>query len=166
MSWTQPGPCGGAGPSQLGPVTGLNQWPGWGTEGSSEFIHACINSAKVIKLPSHSNRTHLHRKKGNERTWCWRRRSGWWCRVSSAGFLFLWPPLHPFSFYLFLVLLPLILEDGVVDRWCCFNSLLVGRSHAGFFLLGLVPGSGEEKVDSDVVLIYWLLVSSSFSLLF
>jgi len=32
-------------------------------------------------------------------------------------------------------------------------------------LLGLVPGSGEGKVDGDVVFVYWLLVSSSFSLL-
>jgi hypothetical protein len=36
-----------------------------------------MNNAKVIKLPSHSNKTHLQRKKGNERTWCWRRRSRW-----------------------------------------------------------------------------------------
>ena len=125
-----------------------------------------MNNAKVIKLPSHSNKTHLQRKKGNERTWCWRRRSRWWCRVSSAGFLFLWPSLCPLSCYWFLVLLPLVLEGGVVERWCCFNSLLVGRSHAGLFLLGLVLGSGEGKVDGDAVLVYWLLVSSSFSLLF
>jgi len=32
-------------------------------------------------------------------------------------------------------------------------------------LLGLVPGSGEAEVDGDAVLVYWLLVSSSFSLL-
>ena len=32
-------------------------------------------------------------------------------------------------------------------------------------LLGLVPGSGERKVDGDAVLVYWLLVSSSFSML-
>jgi hypothetical protein len=32
-------------------------------------------------------------------------------------------------------------------------------------LLGLVPGYGEGEVDGDVVLVYWLLVSSTFSLL-
>jgi hypothetical protein len=32
-------------------------------------------------------------------------------------------------------------------------------------LLDLVPGSGEGKVDGDAILVYWLLVSSSFSLL-
>jgi len=39
LGWAQPGP----------------QWPGWATESTREFLHACINSAKVIKLPSHSN---------------------------------------------------------------------------------------------------------------
>jgi len=137
--WVQRGPYGLAGPSKPGSVTGSNQWPGWGTKGTHEFIHTCMNSAKVIKLPSHSSKTHLQRKKGNERTWCWRRRSRWWCRVSSVGFLFLWPSPRPLSCYWFLILLPLVQEDGVVERWCCFNSVLVGRSHAGFFLLDLVP---------------------------
>jgi len=49
--------------------------------------------------------------------WCWGRRSRWWCWVSSAGFLLPWPSLLLFSCYRFLVLLPLVLADGAVERW-------------------------------------------------
>ena len=45
---TQPGPCGGAGPSKPGLV---HAWV--------NLFHACMNSAKVIKLPSHSVYAHL-----------------------------------------------------------------------------------------------------------
>jgi hypothetical protein len=46
---------GWAGPSQPGPTTGPSQWPGWAKEVEArvKLIHACMNSVKVIKLPSH-----------------------------------------------------------------------------------------------------------------
>ena len=48
LGWAQPGPCGGAGPSKPGLV---HAWV--------NLFHACMNSAKVIKLPSHSVYAHL-----------------------------------------------------------------------------------------------------------
>ena len=45
---------GWARPSQPGPVTGPSQWPaGQTADARVKHFHACINSAKVIKLPSH-----------------------------------------------------------------------------------------------------------------
>jgi len=45
---------GWARPSQPGPVTGPSQWSaGQTADARVKHFHACINSAKVIKLPSH-----------------------------------------------------------------------------------------------------------------
>jgi len=47
---------GWAGPSQPGPATGPSQWPGWAkSDARVKQFHACMNCAKVIKLPSHSS---------------------------------------------------------------------------------------------------------------
>jgi len=77
--------------------------------------------------------------------WCWGRRNRWWCWVSSVGFLLPWPSLHLFSCYRFLVLLPLVLADGAVERWSwwwfvfliflCWVDLLTAGSSCLVWLL-------------------------------
>jgi len=58
--WAQLEPCGWAGPSNLNPVSGPSQWPDWLRDHAHmNLFHACINSAKVIKLHSHSVYAHL-----------------------------------------------------------------------------------------------------------
>jgi hypothetical protein len=58
---------GWAGPSQPGPATGPSQWPGWAKEVEArvKLIHACMNSVKVIKLPSHCIWHLLNAEKGD-----------------------------------------------------------------------------------------------------
>jgi len=68
---------GWARPNQPGPVTGPSQWPaGQTADARVQHFHACINSAKVIKLPSHCSNAiwTQHYKRGSGRTCFWR----WW----------------------------------------------------------------------------------------
>ena len=69
--WAQPGPCGWAGPSKPGRVTGPSQWPDWLLNASvrEQFTHACY-SHKVIKLQLHSICAIINERKRNEKlTW-------------------------------------------------------------------------------------------------
>ena len=68
--WAQPGPCGGldlanlhrwAGPSQPSLVTGPCQWPA-SLPHARVILYACMNSAKVITLPSHCSSSCLQYK--------------------------------------------------------------------------------------------------------
>jgi hypothetical protein len=62
LGWAQLSPY-GLGLAQRSPVTGPNQWPaGQMTDARVKQFHACINSAKVIKLPSHCSNAYLNRQ--------------------------------------------------------------------------------------------------------
>jgi hypothetical protein len=69
--WAQPGPCGWAGPSKPGRVTGPSQWSDWLLNASvcEQFTHACY-SHKVIKLQLHNICAIINGRKRNEKlTW-------------------------------------------------------------------------------------------------
>jgi len=66
LGWAQPH-RGWARPSQPGPVTGPSQWPaGQTADARVKHFHACINSAKVIKLPSHCSNAIWTQKSKNK----------------------------------------------------------------------------------------------------
>jgi len=66
LGWAQPH-RGWARPNQPGPVTGPSQWPaGQTADARVKHFHACINSAKVIKLPSHCSNAIWTQKSKNK----------------------------------------------------------------------------------------------------
>jgi len=66
LGWAQPH-RGWARPSQPGLVTGPSQWPAGQTDDARvKHVHACINSAKVIKLPSHCSNAIWTQKSKNQ----------------------------------------------------------------------------------------------------
>jgi hypothetical protein len=99
---------GWAKPSQPGLVTGPSQWPaGQMTDARVKQFHACINSAKVIKLPSHCSNAYLNTD--NEMRieltcfWRWRRRlQCWWLTLSFDGFPLSTRCAHCLPFFWFL----------------------------------------------------------------
>jgi len=73
MGWARPSQ------PQPSPVSGSSQWPaGQMIDARVKQFHACINSAKVIKLPSHYSNALLNtdneRRIGRTCFWRWRRR--------------------------------------------------------------------------------------------
>jgi len=78
--WAQPGPCGWAGPSQPSLVTGPSQWPNLSHPCTRNiFAHvifyACMNNAKIIKLPSYYSSSFLQMA----------RTEPWFCRGEDDG---------------------------------------------------------------------------------
>ena len=68
-------PCGWAGPSQPTLVTGPSQWPNMASDPTSiharVIFYACMNSAKVIKLPSHCSSSLQMARTGRCNWSCW-----------------------------------------------------------------------------------------------
>jgi len=117
----------GLGPAS--PATGPSQWPGWAkSDARVKQFHACINCAKIIKLPSHSScklnnlKRQWMEENGLTCFWRWRgglQRSGYtlvciwlsllfsfcFCDDEGAGFLF--------GFFFFL-----ICRRWWRRRWC------------------------------------------------
>jgi len=145
---------GWARPSQPSPVTGPSQWPaGQMIDARVKQFHSCINSAKVIKLPSHCSNAFLNtdneRRIGRTCFWRWRRRwQRWWllfsldcfplsprCAHCSPFFDFSVLEMKGFCFFLWLCSVSSGFEMKDNRQWWCWLSIIFGSVAFFFFFL-------------------------------